>query len=262
MASDDGFLYEVPSLEKDPEQYDNRIGEISEFYRKIAAEELHENETIREQSLTQLREWIAKHPSIQKCRTDALFLLRFLRSKKYSFSAASECLERFLVARMVHPQWSINLDIEEPDLNDLVTAGYLYPLPERDAQGRTIIFNETVHFDPAKFKASHATRAHHLVYESLYDQHAVQCAGIVHVYDVSGMTMAQFSLVSLNEIKTLAENMVKATPLRIREFHFINTPAATLTLVNIVMQFLSEKLRKRVFVSIIKSANWWKLYRI
>uniref|UniRef100_A0A8D8NNV8 Clavesin-1 n=1 Tax=Culex pipiens TaxID=7175 RepID=A0A8D8NNV8_CULPI len=249
MASDDGFLNEIPSLEKVPDQYDDRIGKISEFYQKIAAEELHESETIREQSLTQLRDWIAKHPNIQKCRTDALFLLRFLRSKKYSFNAASECLERFLAARMVHPQWLTNLDIQDPELNALVTAGYLYPLPERDAHGRTIIFNETVQFDATKFKASHATRAHQLVFESLYDQQEVQCAGIVHVYDVSGMTMAQLSLISLNEIKTLAEYMAKATPLRIREFHFINTPGATLALVNIVMQFLSEKLRKRVFVS-------------
>uniref|UniRef100_A0A8D8DWI5 Clavesin-1 n=1 Tax=Culex pipiens TaxID=7175 RepID=A0A8D8DWI5_CULPI len=256
MASDDGFLNEIPSLEKVPDQYDDRIGKISEFYQKIAAEELHESETIREQSLTQLRDWIAKHPNIQKCRTDALFLLRFLRSKKYSFNAASECLERFLAARMVHPQWLTNLDIQDPELNALVTAGYLYPLPERDAHGRTIIFNETVQFDATKFKASHATRAHQLVFESLYDQQEVQCAGIVHVYDVSGMTMAQLSLISLNEIKTLAEYMAKATPLRIREFHFINTPGATLALVNIVMQFLSEKLRKRVFCH----RSWDELY--
>ncbi|XP_039444962.1 retinaldehyde-binding protein 1-like [Culex pipiens pallens] len=256
MASDDSFLNEIPSLEKVPDQYDDRIGEMSEFYQKIAAEELHESETIREQSLNQLRDWIAKHPNIQKCRTDALFLLRFLRSKKYSFNAASECLERFLAARMVHPHWLTNLDIEDPELNALVTAGYLYPLPERDAHGRTITFNETVQFDATKFKASHATRAHQLVFESLYDQQEVQCAGIVHVYDVSGMTMAQLSLISLNEIKTLAEYMAKATPLRIREFHFINTPGATLALVNIVLQFLSEKLRKRVFCH----RSWDELY--
>uniref|UniRef100_A0A182PXA7 CRAL/TRIO N-terminal domain-containing protein n=1 Tax=Anopheles epiroticus TaxID=199890 RepID=A0A182PXA7_9DIPT len=65
---------------------------LPDLYRKIAKEELREDDEIREQSLTQMREWIAKHPYIRKCRTDSSFLLRFLRFRKYSVPMVCETL--------------------------------------------------------------------------------------------------------------------------------------------------------------------------
>ncbi|XP_055629533.1 retinaldehyde-binding protein 1-like [Toxorhynchites rutilus septentrionalis] len=258
MCADDNTLYSVPSMEKVPEKYDDRITEMSEMHHKIAAEQLREDDSIRSQSLAQMREFIAKHPHIKKCRTDAQFLLRFLRSKKYSINSATEVLERFLIARKVHPQWFYPLDIEDPELNAFADTGYLFPLPERDAKGRAMIFNETGKLDPTKFAAHHVTRMHMMVYESLMDQSDTQCAGVVHVYDLTGMTMAQISLVTLNEIKALAGYLNKATPMRIQEFHFVNTPGATATIVNFAMQLLSDKLRERVFCH----NNWDELYAV
>lgn len=42
---------------------------LPENVKKIALEELREDDNIREQSLEQMREWIAKHPNIKRCRT-------------------------------------------------------------------------------------------------------------------------------------------------------------------------------------------------
>lgn len=38
-------------------------------FKKIALDELREDDNIRSQALSQFREWIAKHPHIKKCRT-------------------------------------------------------------------------------------------------------------------------------------------------------------------------------------------------
>ncbi|XP_055534840.1 clavesin-2-like [Wyeomyia smithii] len=240
-------FYSVPSLDKSPASYDNQVAELSDFYKKIAQEELREDDSTREKSLQQMRDWIAKNPNIRKCRTDTPFLLRYLRSKKYCINTATETLEKYLAGRVLHPDWFKNLDVQDPELGALVDSGYLFPLLERDSQGRTLIFNDTAQLDPTKYTAAHVTRIHLLTNEALYDMPEVQCAGVVMVYDLSGMSLAQLSLVSLNEIRILAGYLNNGTPMRIREFHFVNTPSATLTIVNFALQLLSEKLRERVF---------------
>ncbi|XP_062549654.1 clavesin-2-like [Armigeres subalbatus] len=256
MCTDDSFLFATPSVEKIPEKYDDRVAELNDFYKKIAFDQLREDDTMRKQGLEQFRDWIAKHPHIKKCRTDAPFLLRFLRGKKYSINTATETLERYLVARMMYPQWFTRLDIEEPQLATLVDTGYLFPLPERDAQGRALICNDTAQLDPTKFTAADVLRIHMLVNESFFDTNEVQCAGLVLVYDLSGMTLSQLSLVTLSEIRVLVSFLNKAFPLRIQEFHFVNTPAATHTIANFALALLSEKLRERVFCH----KNWDECY--
>jgi hypothetical protein len=54
---------------------------------------------------------------------DALFLLRFLRSKKFSVVQAQEMLERYLVMRQLYPVWYKSLDTLDTQLIELVDAG-------------------------------------------------------------------------------------------------------------------------------------------
>lgn len=48
------------------------VCQLPDNVKKIALEELREDDNIREQSLQQMREWIDKHPNIKKCRTGKL----------------------------------------------------------------------------------------------------------------------------------------------------------------------------------------------
>lgn len=108
---------------------------------EIAGLELREDDNTREQALEQFRHWIEKHPMIKKCRTDSLFLLRFLRTKKFSLPMAQEMLERYLTIRQLYPDWFQKLDIEDPDLEVIIDSGYLVPLPKRDQHGRKVILS-------------------------------------------------------------------------------------------------------------------------
>jgi len=69
--------------------------------------------------------------------TDAPFLLRFLRTKKFSVPQACEMLERYLTIRQLYPQWFKNLDPLDKDLEDIIDAGYLVPLLDRE-DGRLV----------------------------------------------------------------------------------------------------------------------------
>jgi hypothetical protein len=114
---------------------------LSSEAQTIAKTELREDEQTREHALEQFREWIEKHPSITKCRTDAVFLLRFLRTKKFSLPLAEDMLERYLTIRQLYPDWFQNLDIDDPEIESIIDAGYLVPLLQRDYHGRKVILS-------------------------------------------------------------------------------------------------------------------------
>lgn len=194
---------------------------LPESVQKIAMEELREDDNIREQSLQQLREWISKHPAIKKCRTgnvikfiflnlllnlsflDAPFLLRFLRTKKFSVPLACEMLERYLIIRQIYPNWFTKLDCEDEELADIINSGYLVPLIERDAHGRLLIFSIAGNFDPHKYTAAHMARVHSLVTESLMDDEFNQIYGYTYINDEAGFQMAHISLWSLTDIRNM-----------------------------------------------------------
>uniref|UniRef100_A0A182JRY1 CRAL-TRIO domain-containing protein n=1 Tax=Anopheles christyi TaxID=43041 RepID=A0A182JRY1_9DIPT len=246
MPSDELVVLPAPNLDKAPARYDNEIDELDAHCQQLARDFLRENPTIRDQSLAQLRDWIAKHPNIKRCRTDARFLLRFLRTKKYSFINASHMLERYLACRIVHPHWFKRLDIEDREMCDLVEAGFLYPLLEKDARGRTVIFGNAGTLDPKVYTVGHGSRMHMLVGETLYDDASVQCAGFVLVYDLSGITMGMLGLVTLNDIRDLATYLNNAVPMRIQELHFVNTPSLALKIANYTLALMNDKLRNRI----------------
>lgn len=58
-------------------------------------------------------------------------------------------LERYLTIRQLYPQWFKKLDCEDPELMEIIEAGYLVPLLEKD-KGKTVLFSSVGRFDPHK----------------------------------------------------------------------------------------------------------------
>lgn len=195
----------VPSLVigKSPDEYDPYVCNLNAEFKKMAKDELREDDNIRTQALAQFREWLAKHPHIKKCRTDAVFLLRFLRTKKFSVPAACEMLEKYLTIRQLYPQWFRKLDIEDKELEEIIDSGYLVPLPGRDQYGRQLILTCAGKFDPYRFTSSQMTRAHSLMTEAFLDDEESQVAGWTHINDEEGLSMGHLSLWSLTEIRSI-----------------------------------------------------------
>lgn len=260
----------VHLLNTQPDNFDPYVCSLTSKLKKVAQEELREDDNIRQQALAQFREWIAKHPHIKKCRTDAVFLLRFLRTKKFSVPAACEMLQRYLTIRQLYPQWFQKLDIEDKALEEIIDSGYLVPLLERDQHGRQLILSCAGKFDTYRFTSAQMARAHSLVCESLLDDEDSQVAGYTHVNDESGMSMSLLSLWTLTDIKnmlgciqvrkkirlklTLFFNQFhintkqNSTPMRHKETHFLNMPSYANKIIEFAMGVLSDKLKKRIIV--------------
>lgn len=239
----------VPNLSTQPDDLDAYVCPLSAKFRSMALDELREDENIRSQALAQFREWIAKHPHIKRCRTDAVFLLRFLRTKKFSVPSACEMLERYLTIRQLHPQWFTKLDSEDPAIAEILAQGYLVPLPERDAHGRQVILSRAGQFDTSRFTSAQMARTHSLICEALLDDEESQVAGYTYVNDESGLSMSLLGLWSLTDLKSMLGCIQNSTPMRHKETHFLNMPSYANKIIEFAMGVLSEKLKKRVMVS-------------
>lgn len=248
MTEGVGYYFHVPSVLKAPEVYDDEILELDPVC-EAQAKALGEDETIRRQSIQQLREWIAKHPGIKRCRTDAPFLLRFLRTNKYSFLKSTKMLESFLNCRTLHKDWFHGLDVDEPDLSRLTDGGYLFSLPQRDAKGRVVFFSCSSGFDPNRSLMANAIKANHMIGEIYYETNEVQCAGCVVIFDMEKTDMNVLGLLSVQDIRSLVDLFNNGCTVRIQEMHFLNTQKVARTLANMVLQLMTEKIRNRVFVS-------------
>ncbi|XP_029038110.2 clavesin-1 [Osmia bicornis bicornis] len=221
---------------------------LNEETGTIARVELREDDAIREQTLDQFRHWIQKHPAIKRCRTDSAFLLRFLRTKKFSVPMAEEMLERYLTIRQLYPNWFQNLDIEDPDIEAIIDAGYLVPLMERDHHGRRVILSCAGRFDPYKYTSAQMARAHSLVVEALMDDEENQVRGYTHINDESGLTMGHLSAWSLTDIRNMLRCIQNSTPMRHKETHFVNIPSYATKVIEFGISLLNDKLRARILV--------------
>lgn len=240
----------APCLDKSPDKYDDCLAEMDQQLQQHAKEYLREDPELRQQMLDQLRDWIAKHPHIRQIRTDAIFLLKFLRAKKFNFINAAKLLERNLATKVLHREWFGRLDIEDPVLAALVDSGYLFPLPERDSKGRTLVFSVTSGMDPTRYTGQQVSRLHMLTAEVCGESNEFQCGGFILVYDFSAITLAHLNIVSFNDIRLLSKVINNSLALRAQEIHFVNTPSAVLTIANFALQLANEKLRSRIFVSV------------
>lgn len=179
---------------------------------------------------------------------DAPFLLRFLRTKKYSVPVACELLEKYLTVRQLFPNWFQKLDINDPALSDIIDSGYLFPLPQRDDQGRRIIFSCASKFDANKFTSAQMARTHAMVVESLLDEQESQVAGYLYITDEAGLTMNHVSLWSLVDLKKMSKCIQVSSPMRHKETHFVNIPSFANKVIEFALSLTSEKLKKRMFL--------------
>ena len=85
----------------------------------------------RASGLTKLRAYISEQPHLRgSCRTDNVFLLRFLRAQKFNVDKSAALLEQYLLMREKHPLWFKNLgDVESDAVSELMDSGFVLFLP-------------------------------------------------------------------------------------------------------------------------------------
>ncbi|XP_039444929.1 clavesin-1-like [Culex pipiens pallens] len=210
----------VPSVEKKPATYDEFQTTLEPKYLDQARIELNEEDYRREPAIARMREFIAKHPRIQRCRTDAIFLLRFLRYKKF------------------------NVDLDNP----MIERCTCVPLGQ-NSDGSLVCLIRLGSFDPDTFEPEQIVRLCTLTVDMYAYEEVYQVTGFTVVVDLHGMTMGHVGAMTLTKIKIMTNAMNNILGARIKRIHLIQLPKIAGTVVTIFSKALSSKLQRRIKIS-------------
>ncbi|KAK8381531.1 hypothetical protein O3P69_018546 [Scylla paramamosain] len=212
---------------------------------KLAETHLMEEDRARTSAIVQMRDFISSHPSITKCRMDGNFLLRFLRMKKFRVEEAQEQLEKYLRMRQEHPQWFTKLNILDPTLDELISTGYFFALPERDESGRRVFFSVGGKMDPARFTASDQMRSMLVGFESLIEDEENQVRGFTYIFDEKELGLSIITLWTPSDVSKAFQCCEKTIPMRHKEIHIVNLPSTLMAVFEFAKTLLSDKIKNR-----------------
>lgn len=217
----------------------------SSMLKKIAESELQESPKTRKRTLRELRDWLKNQAHISNVRTDNSFLLRFLRLKKFEMADSIKVLDKYLRMRTQNPNWFANLDIREAKLNDLISSGYCFVLPQRDSKGRRVVYSKASAMDANLYTACDVMRVHLLTFEALLEEEDVQVNGVTYVFDERDVNWSHISVWTPSEVSKVFSCCERALPLRHREVHFVGLPWTMSLVFQFAKSLLSQKLRDR-----------------
>ncbi len=183
---------------------------LSAELQKLAESELRETEEVRSHALKAMRDWILANPRIEKCRMDSVWLLRFLRFRKYSIPLAQEALERYLVFRegLYGFDWFSNLDYNRKHLKHLLDKGVIVPLPGRDKLGRQVFMFRLSNVDPSLPDVGNAfLTLSTMFFETLLDDEENQIRGLNYIGDVTGLQIGHVNVFPLEVAYKFGKNV-------------------------------------------------------
>lgn len=232
---------------------------LSDEYKAIAQRDLREDDTIRQQSLDQMVDWIKKHPFIKSCRTDARFLLAFLRKKKFSVVEARTLLEGFLRFYSANPQYFSNLTLKDPAIAEMIDCGYNIPLPKKDKNGRLLVWHRTGKVNPATYDMATSMRAMSLMFQALLHDEETQVGAVTMILDHEGLTWEHAKLLTIFDLKIIFSS-VKVTPIRIKDVYMVNMPGFIQKIVDLADPILASmmNLEKR---KVSSNFSWVRLLK-
>ncbi|VVC28504.1 Cellular retinaldehyde binding/alpha-tocopherol transport,CRAL/TRIO, N-terminal domain,CRAL-TRIO lipid [Cinara cedri] len=212
----------------------------------VALKELREDENIRTQSLLAFRQWISKSSDVQNINTEGRFLLRFLRTKKFSLPMAQQMLLKYLNLRQKYPMYFLNVDCLNPSVNEIIDSGYLFVSPFRDNHGRRVIIGTAKGFNVQKFNRKDLSSVHVLTYETLMNDEINQVMGYTHFGDFATVSPAHLTLFTPTEFATLVKWGEQSYPMRHKSAHLLNVPTPLKFGYDFFQSRLSSKIKNRM----------------
>lgn len=219
---------------------------LSEDAQKIAEDQLRETTSSRTQAIESVRKWLEQNPRIMSVRLDSSFLLRFLRTKKFSVPMAQEAIERYLLLRQ---SWGIafnQLDYRLPVMSELINLGYIFVSPFKDKEERRVIIYRPGVFDPYKYTNQDMCRVMGICYETLMEDEECQVRGVIHFADGGGVGFPHLTLFTPREAVRIVKNGERTIPMRHKEIYGTNVHPTVKFALDFGMALISEKIRKRV----------------
>ncbi|XP_065358491.1 retinaldehyde-binding protein 1-like [Calliphora vicina] len=223
------------------------LGEPSKYAKEKAKDELRETSENIEQGLKALKALLKDDPKLILPLEDKEWLQIFLRRCKYYPESAYKLINRYFNFRQKYSE--VKELLNPGKLKHVFDHNQVSIMPQRDQFGRRIITmiagekwnHKLVHRDDC-------FRAAVLCCEALQLEPESQINGIVLILDCKGTTIGQSLEMTPAFMKRLVDYVQYAIPLRIKGFHFINTPSLCKPLFKVAKQFLTPNSHSRLIV--------------
>ncbi|XP_045463900.1 alpha-tocopherol transfer protein-like [Harmonia axyridis] len=221
---------------------------------KSAQIQIGENEKLKEQCLHQLREWISQNRDIEYIPIDDNFLIRFLRSKKYSLFLSQQMILKYMNLRKKFSQYAPDMDFQKTEVDELINTGFIFASPFRDSEGRRVIIYNIGKFDLHKFTNVDFGRLFTITYEAVMEDEETQLLGVNHVVDLSGMSAAFSTLFTITEFTRIIIWGEQSYPMSHKQINMLNVPTALRYIYDYAVSMMSKKLMQRFIIHTSKSS--------
>lgn len=133
-------------------------------------------------------------------------------------------------------------------LKDIYSSGLIYPLIQRDDNGRKAIFVQIKHLNEASFKSTDVLALTIEICLHLMEAEETQIAGLILIIDCSGFSLKKLKVFSVLQYSTMAQALNDSIPIRFKGCYLVNLPPFAHFFLDIIKIALSKKLKKRVLV--------------
>ncbi|XP_006817762.1 alpha-tocopherol transfer protein-like [Saccoglossus kowalevskii] len=219
---------------------------LSPELQEKARLELNESPETRDAGLKTLFDMITSRDDI-RCPIDAVFLLCFLRARKFNIKRTFKLLERW--CKMRSELVEIFGNYKPSSVMGLIESGVFVILPSADPEGRPVAIDRPGKWDVTKYTAWDFVKVEMMMCDLQLWNEETQINGFVDIFDMEGFGlhhMTQFGPRFV--IKTTPLMNEDTLPLRIKGIHVVKESGLFDGLYKLFKPFLKDKIKKRLRV--------------
>ncbi|XP_011705810.1 PREDICTED: alpha-tocopherol transfer protein-like, partial [Wasmannia auropunctata] len=224
------------------------LQELTSEDKKYAAKNLNESDENRENAIAEIRGWIKDELRI---RIDNFFILRFLRVCKFNLEKTKIRMRNYYKQRSDLPEWYMNKDPFQPELQKLLDMGLFLPLRKLDSQGKLNFIIRGTRYNPTKHKLSDFIKIGIMMVELAMKNNGDAIAsvhGCAVFIDVVNPTIRYIAHFPPHTLMNVIHGWQSCYPLRVQSINFINAPRIADGIVRIMKSFMTEKMKNRFYI--------------
>ncbi|KAB0797736.1 hypothetical protein PPYR_08729 [Photinus pyralis] len=225
--------------------------QLSKELKLIAVSELNEVPNRTKSDIEYLRKWMKKQPHLD-IETDDQFLLSFLRCSKFSLERAKEKIDTFLTVRALVPEAFSERDPFLPEIQAILNAGVILPLPKpsEDHSCRIIMYTYGDNLDPDTMPLINIFKVSQMIMDILLmeDDHCV-VGGMKNWSNCKNAPikyLAQLTPLVAKETTSLLEHVY---PFRVNNVCITNCPPFVDSALRIARRLFSKKTSERMTIA-------------
>ncbi|XP_067119761.1 alpha-tocopherol transfer protein-like [Centruroides vittatus] len=194
-----------------------------------------------EKELEEFRKDVLKEKGL-KCKTDDIFLLSFLRARKFDRERALTLLKNYCLTRKKYPIVFKNL--KPSALEEFLRMNMLSSV--KTENDMIITVGSYGRWDATKVEILDVLRAILLILDFELNDHPIQINGHYLLLDAKDVSWRHIIQYTPRNIQIVILSMLKCIPVRYKGIHVVNVDNMFRFLYQIISPFLPYKLKKRI----------------